>query len=40
MKYKILNGKIHAKRPLGKPTDRWEEDIKIDVRNIVCDRLH
>jgi hypothetical protein len=40
MIYKILDGKIHAKRPLGKPTHRWKEAITIDVRNRVCERLN
>jgi hypothetical protein len=40
MKYKILDGKLHAKRPLGKPIHRWKEDIKIDVRNRVCENLN
>jgi hypothetical protein len=29
--YRILVGKPEGKRPLGKPTRRWEDTIKIDV---------
>jgi hypothetical protein len=30
--YKILAGKREGKRPLGKPTVRWENNIKMDLR--------
>jgi hypothetical protein len=33
--YRILVGKPKGKRPLGRPTHRWEENIKIDLREIV-----
>jgi hypothetical protein len=32
--YKILIGKPEGKRPLGRPRCRWEDDIKIDIREI------
>jgi hypothetical protein len=32
--YRILVGKAEGKRPLGKPRCRWEDNIKIDLREI------
>jgi hypothetical protein len=32
--YKILVGKPVGKRPLGRPRRRWEDNIKMDVREI------
>jgi hypothetical protein len=32
--YRILVGKPKSKRPLGKPWRRWEDDIKINLRQI------
>jgi hypothetical protein len=32
--YKILVGKPEAKRPLGSPRRRWEDNIKIGLRKI------
>jgi len=32
--YKILVGKPTGKRPLGKPRRRWEDNIRIDLREI------
>jgi hypothetical protein len=28
--YRILDGKMEVKRPLGRPTRRWEDNIKMD----------
>jgi hypothetical protein len=33
--YRILVGKPERKRPLRKPRHSWEEDIKMDLREIV-----
>jgi hypothetical protein len=30
--YRILVGKQKGKRPLGRPSRRWEDNIKIDFR--------
>jgi hypothetical protein len=30
--YKILVGKPHAKRLLGRPSHRWEDNTRIDLR--------
>jgi hypothetical protein len=32
--YKILVGKPKGKRPLGRPRRRWEDSIRMDVREI------
>jgi hypothetical protein len=34
--YDILIGKPEGKRPLGRPMPRWEDNIIIDFREIVC----
>jgi hypothetical protein len=32
--YNILIGKRKGKRPLGRPRPRWEDNIKMDIREI------
>jgi hypothetical protein len=32
--YRILVGKPEGKRPLGKPRRRWEDNIKMNLREI------
>jgi hypothetical protein len=32
--YKVLFGRPEGKRPLGRPRHRWEDNIKIDIREI------
>jgi hypothetical protein len=32
--YKVLVGKRKGKRPLGRPRRRWEDGIRMDVREI------
>jgi hypothetical protein len=32
--YNILFGRPEGRRPLGRPTRRWEENIKMDLREI------
>jgi hypothetical protein len=32
--YKILMGKPEGKRPLGRPRHRWEDGIRMDLREI------
>jgi hypothetical protein len=32
--YRVLVGKPEGKRPLGKPRRRWEDNIKIGLREI------
>jgi hypothetical protein len=33
--YRILVGKPEGKRPLGRPRRRWEDNIRMDLREIV-----
>ena len=35
--YRVLVGKPEGKRPLGRPRRRWEDDIKMDLREVGCD---
>jgi hypothetical protein len=32
--YRVLVGRPEGRRPLGRPRCRWEDNIKIDVREI------
>jgi hypothetical protein len=32
--YKVLMGKPEGKRPLGRPRCRWEDGIRMDLRDI------
>jgi hypothetical protein len=31
---KVLVGKVEGKRPLGRPRRRWEDGIRMDIREI------
>jgi hypothetical protein len=35
--YRVLVGRPEGKRPLGRPRHRWEDYIKMDVREIGID---
>jgi hypothetical protein len=35
--YRILVGRPEGKRPLGRPRHRWEDNIKMDLREIGID---
>jgi hypothetical protein len=35
--YRILGGRLEGKRPLGRPRRRWEDNIKLDFREIGID---
>jgi hypothetical protein len=35
--YRVLVGKPEGKRPLGRPRCRWEDNIKMDLREIRID---
>ena len=35
--YRILVGKPEVKRLLDRPIHRWEDNIKMDLRELVCD---
>ena len=34
--HRVLVGKPEGKRPLGRPRLRWEDNIKMDVREVGC----
>jgi hypothetical protein len=34
--YRVLMGKPEGKRPLERPRRRWEDGIKVDLREIGC----
>jgi hypothetical protein len=34
--YRVLVGKSEGKRPLERPRHRWEDGIKMDLREIGC----
>ena len=33
----VLVGKLEGKRPLGRPRSRWEDNIKMDFREVGSD---
>ena len=35
--YRVLVGKPEGKRPVGRPRHRWEDNIKMDLREVGCD---
>ena len=35
--YRVLDGKLDGKRPLGRPRHRWEDNIKIDLQGVEWD---
>ena len=37
--YRVLVGKPEGKRPLGRPRRRWENNIKIDLQEVVCEGM-
>jgi len=34
--YRVLVGKPELKRPLGRPSCRWEDNIKLDLQEVGC----
>jgi hypothetical protein len=34
--YRVLVGKPEGKRPLGRPKNRWENNIKMDLQEVGC----
>jgi hypothetical protein len=38
--YRVLVGKSEGKRPLGRPRRRWEDNIKMDLREISIDETN
>ena len=37
--YRILVGKPEGKRPLGRHSRRWEDNINMDVQEMECGRM-
>jgi hypothetical protein len=35
--YRVLIGRPEGKRPLGRPRRRWEDNIKVDIREVGID---
>ena len=35
--YRVLMGKPEGMRPLGRPRRRWEDNVKMDLREVGCD---
>jgi hypothetical protein len=38
--YRVLVGRPEGKRPLGRPRRRWEDNIKVDLREIGINRAN
>ena len=34
--YRVLVGKSEGKRPLGRPRCRWEDNIRMELREVGC----
>jgi hypothetical protein len=34
--YRVLVGKPEGRRPMGRPRRRWEDNIRIDLREVGC----
>ena len=34
--YRVLVGKLEGKRPLGRPTRRWVDNIRTDLQEVGC----
>ena len=34
--YRVLVGKPDGKRPVGRPRNRWENNIKMDLQEVEC----
>jgi hypothetical protein len=34
--YRVMVGKPEGKRPFGRPTHRWEVNIKVDLQEVGC----
>jgi hypothetical protein len=38
--YRVLVGRPKSRRPLGRPRHRWEDNIKLDLREIEIDGVN
>ena len=34
--YRVLVGKPEEKRPLGRPRQRWEDNVRMDLQEVGC----
>ena len=34
--YRVLVGKLEGKRPLGRPSRRWVDNIRMDLQKVGC----
>jgi hypothetical protein len=37
--YRVFVGKPEGKRPLGRPRHRWEDNIKLDLKELECEDM-
>jgi hypothetical protein len=37
--YRVLVGKPEGSRPLGRPRRRWEDNVRMDLQEIGCERV-
>jgi transcription termination factor 2 len=37
--YRVLVGKPEGKRPLGRPRNRWENNIRMDLQEVGCEDM-
>ena len=37
--HRVLVGKPEGKRPLGRPRLKWEDNIKMDLQEVVCEGM-
>ena len=37
--YRVLVGRPDGKRPLGRPRHRWEDSIKMDLKEVGCGNM-
>jgi len=35
--YRVFVRKLEGRRPLGRPRCRWEDNIKMDLQEVVCE---
>jgi hypothetical protein len=35
--YKVLVGKPEGKRPFGRPSRKWENNVKMDLQEVGCE---
>jgi hypothetical protein len=38
--YRVLVGKHEEKKPLGRPSRRWEDNIEMDLQDVECGGMY